>query len=189
MSTPRPATKKTTTQSPPALWWEALDEECPITLEPLSSLPYPPFELGGGKSNYYDGVALASYMVSRGLFENPLTREPLHYSDCKRLDDYVKTYHPQDTRMAVCCEAFMLSQTVKISSDVPVTWPSCTSIEIGSSCSSVSLFVYGRNNNSKTDQSSTAARNNEPAWHCRHFLVQSANTNCGRRHGWTTHYR
>jgi hypothetical protein len=31
------------TKAPPALWWESLDEECPITLEPLKSSPYPPF--------------------------------------------------------------------------------------------------------------------------------------------------
>ena len=92
-----------------ALWWESLDDECPITLEPLSSLPYPPFLLS---SNYFDG-----YMVSRCMFENPLTREPLTYSDCKRLDDYIRTFHKQDTRMAVCCEAFTLSSSVKVKSD------------------------------------------------------------------------
>lgn len=96
---------------PPALWWEQLDDECPITLEPLSSLPYPPFQLG---PSLFDGVALASYVVSRGMFENPLTREALTFSDCKKLDDYVKIYHKHDTRMAVCCEAFTLSQNVKV---------------------------------------------------------------------------
>lgn len=96
------------------LWRESLDDEHPITLEPLLSLPYPPFLLS---TNYFDGVALASYMVSRGKFENPLTREPLKYSDCKRLDDYVFAYHKQDTRMAVCCEVFTLSLNVNVKSD------------------------------------------------------------------------
>jgi hypothetical protein len=54
-------------------WWKSLssDDECPITLEPLSLLPHPPFELystatGGGDSisYYFDGYALASYIVS-----------------------------------------------------------------------------------------------------------------------------
>ena len=91
-----------------------MEDECPITLEPLSSLPYPPFQLGAANASLFDGVALASYVVSRAIFENSLTRQPLTYSDCKRLDDYVKTYHSQDVRMACCCEAFMLSQTVKV---------------------------------------------------------------------------
>lgn len=132
-------------KQPPALWWETLDEECPITLEPLSSLPYPPFSLGG--SSLFDGVALASYMVSRGMFENPLTREPLDYSDCKRLDDYVKTFHKQDTRMAVCCEAFTLSQKVKVangSGDDGENERRARVLRSEAAAALCHLFVYGR---------------------------------------------
>jgi hypothetical protein len=99
---------------PPALWWESLDEECPITLEPLKELPYPPFCLD--TQQYFDGVALANYVVSRGMFENPLTREPLTYADCRRLDDYVRLYAPENSgsSMAVCCEAFCLGRSVHV---------------------------------------------------------------------------
>lgn len=99
-------------------WWTSMKgQECPITLESLSDLPYPPFALlskhsnkdkdkgtrnhGNGKSNkimvadtvsYFDGLALASYIVSRGVFENPLTREELTMLDCRRLDDHLEEY-------------------------------------------------------------------------------------------------
>ena len=87
-------------------WWSILTDECPITLEPLSTLPYPPFRLGGGGSSgdhdgsnnasatcmYFDGLALPSYCVSRATFTNPLTREELTWDDCVRLDDYLEEY-------------------------------------------------------------------------------------------------
>ena len=99
--------------SPPSSsrWWSDLSDECPIPLEPLSTLPYPPFRLlgggisrhgGGGDSSnanamYFDGLALASYCVSRATFTNPLTREALTWEDCVRLDDYLEEhcYHDQ----------------------------------------------------------------------------------------------
>jgi hypothetical protein len=89
-------------------WWSSLTDECPITLEPLASLPYPPFVLspsdGGGKKAgngninntkptnnnfYFDGLALATYVVSQGNFVNPLTRQALSYDDCVLLDEYL----------------------------------------------------------------------------------------------------
>lgn len=91
-------------------WWKSLpvEEECPITLEPLSALSYPPFELpckqfklqsNNGShlplvasSFYFDGFALASYAVSRGIFQNPLTREPFVMEDCRRLDEYLEEH-------------------------------------------------------------------------------------------------
>ena len=96
------------------LWWESLtdDIEDPITLEPINMLSYPPFILrkqassastsaGGpiGDSEnkhdvlyHFDGLALASYIVSRGIFQNPLTRESLTWDDCRRLDQYLDAY-------------------------------------------------------------------------------------------------
>ena len=72
-------------------------EECPITLEPLATLPYPPFIIKGASSSnsasYFDGLALASYIVSRGIFQNPLTREDLTWEDCRRLDDYLDEHN------------------------------------------------------------------------------------------------
>ncbi|KAL7471490.1 hypothetical protein ACHAXS_011769 [Conticribra weissflogii] len=77
-------------------WWSSIPEECPITLEPLRDLPYPPFILTSPRDThpakkyyYFDGLALATYMVSQGNFSNPLTREPLGYDDCLRLDCYL----------------------------------------------------------------------------------------------------
>ncbi|KAL7526616.1 hypothetical protein ACHAXR_001567, partial [Thalassiosira sp. AJA248-18] len=84
-------------------WWSSLTDECPITLELLSELPYPPFILtdrAGGEdagrksscSYHFDGLALATYIVSQGTFANPLTRMPLDYADCVRLDEYLNEH-------------------------------------------------------------------------------------------------
>lgn len=82
------------------MWWTNLVDECPITLEPLSTLPYPPFiltdkpssENGNEHQTYFDGLALAAYIISQGNFTNPLTRVPLNYDDCKRLDDHLNEF-------------------------------------------------------------------------------------------------
>ena len=91
-------------------WWQTEDlGECPITLESFSTLEYPPFALyhpgkspsatnaddhfdREGVSTYFDGLALASYIVSRGVFQNPLTRAELTIDDCRRLDRYLKAH-------------------------------------------------------------------------------------------------
>ena len=98
-------------------WWQSgefEEEECPITLESLSSLPYPPFPLpndihlmptGSARAasssssssfsssvTYFDGVALASYIISRGIFENPLTRQELSKEICQNLDHHLQQY-------------------------------------------------------------------------------------------------
>jgi hypothetical protein len=148
------------TKTPPArLWWETLDEECPITLEPVKSLPYPPFVLD--KRQYFDGMALANYMISRGMFENPLTREPLTYADCKRLDDYLRLYIPENTRMAVCCEAFCLKQSVRVVSssnnDETDNAHSRAQVLRGEAAAAlVHLFVYGRHTTSTSSNTETA---------------------------------
>ena len=89
-------------------WWRNANiGECPITLECLSTLEYPPFALyrnndnnsgsnsttnHGKVSAYFDGLALASYVVSRGVFQNPLTRADLTANDCRRLDRYLEDH-------------------------------------------------------------------------------------------------
>mmetsp|Transcript_5059 Transcript_5059/g.12077 ORF Transcript_5059/g.12077 Transcript_5059/m.12077 type:complete len:481 (+) Transcript_5059:277-1719(+) len=87
-------------------WWRTADlGECPITLECFSTLGYPPFALyhpgkipttangrNEGISAYFDGLALASYIVSRGVFQNPLTRAELTAEDCRRLDRYLQAH-------------------------------------------------------------------------------------------------
>ena len=80
------------------------DVECPITLELISSLPYPPYVLQGNK---FDGVALASFIVSRCCFQNPLTRQDLTFEDCRRLDSYLEEhcYHSTHDSTAKAAEA------------------------------------------------------------------------------------
>ena len=89
-------------------WWSVLSDECPITLEPLSELPYPPFILYSdnsgrnkkssatapktGSQYFFDGLALATYVISQGNFANPLTRNALSYEDCVRLDEYLNEH-------------------------------------------------------------------------------------------------
>lgn len=80
-------------------WWRKLDEDDPISLEPLRELPYPPFELTFQTStlikpaaNYFDGKVLAYYIVSTANFANPLSRDPLSREDCRRLDEYDKHF-------------------------------------------------------------------------------------------------
>lgn len=105
-----------TTASTNSLWWETLGDEieCPITLEPINGLPYPPFLLG--KGNYFDGRSLASYIVSRGVFLNPLTREKLGWEDCRRLDEYLKAYGQGEIHVL---EAFALRESINIRSAAP----------------------------------------------------------------------
>ena len=111
-------------------WWKSLGrEECPITLEPLATLPYPPFVIQGASSSnavsYFDGLALASYIVSRGIFQNPLTRQDLTLEDCLRLDEYLDEHRcwltsdsfasGTDSRRALSvAEAFRLRQSVQV---------------------------------------------------------------------------
>ena len=52
-------------------WWRTSTEVDPISLEPLSELDYPPFELG---PHLFDGRVLAFYLVSTGTFLNPALR-------------------------------------------------------------------------------------------------------------------
>ena len=97
------------------------EDECPITLEPFSDLPYPPFLLTSSNTtkHYFDGAALATYIVSQGTFTNPLTREPLQYGDCVLLDEYLDkyvfnghNYSPSD-RISVR-EAWSLRESIKV---------------------------------------------------------------------------
>ena len=117
-----------TVAAAPSHWWLTLTDECPITLEPLSTLSYPPFALysdhrGDDRPYRFDGLALASYAVSRGCFQNPLTREPLTRKDCRRLDCYLEEncYHRggggggrgESHRLCVA-EAFSLRELVRV---------------------------------------------------------------------------
>ena len=70
-------------------WWESSDEDDPITLEPISSLPFPPFSL---HSSLFDPLSLSAYVISRNKFESPLTRQEMTQADCKRLDEHLAKY-------------------------------------------------------------------------------------------------
>jgi len=124
-------------------WWRTANlGECPITLECFSTLGYPPFALyhpekttttattdegtnRDGISAYFDGLALASYIVSRGVFQNPLTRIELTSEDCRRLDRYLEDHcYSSDaastttilrgSRVISVAEAFALRNSVSV---------------------------------------------------------------------------
>ncbi|KAL3776683.1 hypothetical protein ACHAWO_003096 [Cyclotella atomus] len=121
-------------------WWSILSDECPITLEPLSELPYPPFILYSdnnsdktsaapktGSQYFFDGLALATYVISQGNFANPLTRNSLTFDDCVRLDEYLNehVYHNAESQRSLestvlgrekisVLEAFGLRNSIKV---------------------------------------------------------------------------
>ena len=164
------------TSSGPQLWWESLpdDVECPITLEPINTLPYPPFVLHKRSttnddtdvSYYFDGHALASYIVSRGIFQNPLTRQPLTYEDCRSLDLSLEEYcynnkdgsHNNNTitgttkRLQVL-EAFALRESVQVrtsggrSEDDERQRQRAEFLRNEATAALSGLFVYGRTDN------------------------------------------
>jgi hypothetical protein len=87
-------------------WWHQLTQEDPISLEALSELPVPPFELfpksageehgnldvGSRTRHLFDPFVLAQYIVVSGRFENPYNREELSRDDCLRLDNHCKEH-------------------------------------------------------------------------------------------------
>eukprot|EP00978_Attheya_sp_CCMP212_P005860 scaffold13078_cov48-Attheya_sp.AAC.1 len=136
-------------------WWYGLREEDPITLEPLSSLPYPPFLLG---NNYFDGLALASYMVSRSIFQNPLSREPLQWTDCHRLDQYLEQYTPT-TKLNVC-QAFgfyesLRIKTTNVPNDVGAEARRVGAIRSEAAAALRGLFVFQRSSHHPNNESSS----------------------------------
>ncbi|KAL3932482.1 MAG: hypothetical protein SGBAC_010828 [Bacillariaceae sp.] len=132
------------------LWWQSAlkHDECPITLEPFATLLYPPFCLSANdgqrhtiiqvssnistnKRYYFDGFALASYLVARGIFENPMTRQELTMNDCRRLDEYLKSHREhdismsmeQDSRAVSVAEAFSLQKSIQVGTTPPGSTP------------------------------------------------------------------
>jgi hypothetical protein len=84
------------------VWWRELKDEDPISLEPLSALEYPPFELrarldgkarAGEANRYFDGRMLGSYLVSTGCFLHPISRRELLREECEALDAYLLTHN------------------------------------------------------------------------------------------------
>ena len=92
------------------LWWHDLQDDCPLTLEPLAELPYPPFGITEQKhTHYFDGNVLGLYLVGRGVFKNPLSRQDLSRSDCARLDAYLAQNKLKQSRVL---EAYDLAHKV-----------------------------------------------------------------------------
>ncbi|KAL3914160.1 MAG: hypothetical protein SGILL_006211 [Bacillariaceae sp.] len=132
-------------------WWKTSDlGECPITLESLNTLPYPPFLL---QRNYFDGFALASFIVSRGVFQNPLTREDLTMEDCRRLDKYLEDYCYNNSasedyaigmtrRKVSVVEAFALRNSVQVET-TGSSGASAEALRNAATSALVGLFVYG----------------------------------------------
>ena len=68
--------------------WKQLPDSIidPITLEPINELTVEPFKIN---QHYFDGEALAAYLVASSTFENPLDRKALTRDDCQRLDAHL----------------------------------------------------------------------------------------------------
>ena len=139
------------------------DDECPITLEPLRDLPYPPFLLASSNNtkHYFDGAALATFIVSQGAFTNPLTREPLKYEDCVWLDEYLDEYvfngsnYSQSEKISVR-EAYLLRESIKIKATSSGTEHERRREEALRNEASVALrglFVFGHERSRRSNQS------------------------------------
>ena len=77
-------------------WWKRLPDDCPISLESIESLDYPPFDLVMDESHttYFDGFQLAEYLVSYGSFRHPITRRDITRDECEQLDAYLREHRP-----------------------------------------------------------------------------------------------
>ena len=64
--------------------WKQLPDSIidPITLEPINELRVEPFKIN---KHYFDGEALAAYLVASSTFENPLDRKALTRDDMRRI--------------------------------------------------------------------------------------------------------
>ncbi|KAG7342048.1 hypothetical protein IV203_007140 [Nitzschia inconspicua] len=143
-------------------WWKQSDlGECPITLEDISTLSYPPFLL---RQNYFDGFALASFIVSRGIFQNPLTREELTVQDCRRLDEYLEQYCYNDDNTSnillsgatkrrqkvSVTEAFFLRNSVHV--ETSASGAAVEALRSAATSALIGLFIYGNNRSSQQQQ-------------------------------------
>ena len=114
----------------PRRWWRQISDEDPITLEPLRSLKYPPFPLNttntsgedlhseddhrGKGVHYFDGKALAEYLVSSSDFRNPITRGELTILDCQRLDAYLKKHRIKlDRKNITVTSVFRMASVIR----------------------------------------------------------------------------
>ena len=77
-------------------WWSAWEQIDPISLEPLSALPYPPFVLRANveqhsdSGDWFDPRALALYLGSSRRFTHPISRRALTRDECLALDGHLR---------------------------------------------------------------------------------------------------
>ena len=79
-------------------WWisKLAAVEDPISLEPLRTLKYPPFQCKADpslphdalSSDWFDGHVFAMYLVSTAHFVHPISRRELTRAECVALDQY-----------------------------------------------------------------------------------------------------
>ena len=85
----------------------------PISLEPLLSLPYAPFELRADPSlvctdnDWFDGHVLSHYLVSTGTFLHPISRRELTRDECASLDSYLVQHKVTEARASPCTDEIM----------------------------------------------------------------------------------
>jgi hypothetical protein len=102
-------------------WWALLDHVDPISLEPLSALQYPPFELKAAadttsSSDFFDGRTLAMWLVSSGNFSHPLSRRELLRSEIVALDTHLRRHRIDQ---GICEVARVFDQQSRAGSTVP----------------------------------------------------------------------
>ena len=82
-------------------WWKTSEECDPISLEKISDLQYPPFELTddeAGRTSLYDGKLLADYWSGCSFpWKDPLTRAVIRETAAEALDAYLATHGLQVT--------------------------------------------------------------------------------------------
>ena len=102
-------------------WWKRLPDDCPISLESIESLDYPPFDLVMDESHttYFDGFQLAEYLVSYGSFRHPITRRDITRDECEQLDAYLREHRPGF--LAGVLHAFDHQEEYNLST----TWTAC----------------------------------------------------------------
>jgi len=145
---PKPRTRKLKRGGPKQTkWWSKLHDVDPITLEPLSELDRPPFQLKSGSSSgsahYFDGQVLAYYFVASGVFENPMSREAVSVDDCEALDRYMKRHKlgPPWPRVA---EAYALAQRRReLAESLRATPGADRSNELRSAAADILLSLFG----------------------------------------------
>ena len=64
--------------------------------------------------HYFDGKALAEYLVSSSDFRNPITRGELTILDCQRLDAYLKKHRIKlDRKNITVTSVFRMASVIR----------------------------------------------------------------------------